>query len=353
MCVIHYQNNCLNDLANVLKNYITEKQSIYILSDNNVSALYLSKILKTLKKSYKRVYVFTIKAGEQSKSLTQFEAFTRYLITHNAQRNSIIINLGGGVVSDLGGFVAASYMRGINYINIPTTILAQIDASIGGKTAINFHNTKNIVGAFHKPLAVIIDTSFIQTLPQKEQLSGWGELFKYFVLTGDFGISGSMPKINSDDYITITQHCINYKQKLVKEDLHDKGLRQILNLGHTAGHGLEITYKLPHGIAVAVGILVATEISRSLNLCTKELKQNIYSVYNNIFSNIHLPVAGEINKLFNIIKSDKKKTSHNSLNFILPIALGKVIIKEVKDDIWQKQVELMVNKLKPKEISNE
>ena len=225
-----------------------------IITDNRVGKLYLDRVMRALKKPDTAVYAFEISAGEVSKSFATVERVLRKLSSLSFDRSDYIINLGGGVVSDLGGFAASIYMRGINYFNIPTTLISIIDSSIGGKTGVDFDGVKNSVGSFYQPKLIISALEFLATLPKQEVLSGLGELAKYKFLTGmDFPLSYiETGKLDVD----LIASCIKVKCSYVIGDEHDRGRRKLLNLGHTFGHAFEAasSFTLSHGEAVSLGL---------------------------------------------------------------------------------------------------
>ena len=270
---IYIHSNWIVDIQNeILAKYNVEK--IFVLIDENVEKIYAEKLFPLF--SQDRVRKYVLPSGENSKNINEYASILTDLARNDFTRNDLVIVLGGGVAGDLAGFVAATYLRGIRYIQVPTTLLSMIDSSIGGKTAIDFDNKKNIVGAFHSPIAVYIDTKFLETLPDEELLSGYGELVKYAIL--DKKIYKLIVKdIEIEDII---RACLVYKKWVVKKDFKEKNLRMLLNLGHTIGHAIESKsqFKIKHGAAVALGIIKASKISNKLKLLKDSEEMKIFNL---------------------------------------------------------------------------
>ncbi len=240
---------------------LTSSDNVFVVSDANVALLYGPLIMGA------RHYI--IPAGEDSKTLVTYEKVARAMLEAGCNRSTTLIAIGGGVVGDLSGFVAATYMRGINWINVPTTLLAQVDSSVGGKTAVDLGDYKNIIGAFHLPKEVIISTHFLYTLPEREWLCGMGEVIKTAFLSRKVKdlLSGMLDNLMDRDEELVQQvvrECIEYKRDVVARDLYESGPRKALNLGHTVGHAIEKTDKhlLSHGEYVAIGLAVEAYVLR-------------------------------------------------------------------------------------------
>ena len=219
----------IGNAGKILSQYISENNfsKIGFLSDNNSSKYCLNRILENHKFDY---HTITIEEGEENKSLSTCEKVWEELINLKFDRNSLLINVGGGVICDLGGFVASTYMRGIDFINIPTTLLSQVDASVGGKLGVDFQNLKNIIGVFREPNSVIIDTIFLQTLSERELRSGFAEVIKHCLIR-DRAMFDKISKKewNDSDWDEIVKHSISIKSDVVSKDLKESGLRKILN----------------------------------------------------------------------------------------------------------------------------
>ena len=292
-------------------------RKVLIVTDDGVPKEYAEALLAQCGEGY----VERLPQGEGSKSFTGLETILSSLLAKGFSRKDLIIALGGGVMGDLAGFAAATYMRGIDFINIPTTTLSQIDSSIGGKTAINLNNVKNIVGAFYQPKAVFIDTTVLNTLTERHYLNGLAEAVKAGMIADSelFAKLEAMTlaeiKDNIEDIITAA---VNVKRYVVEQDEKESGLRKILNFGHTLGHGIESLYNLSelyHGEAVAIGMMMVTEDTAIRERLGKVLKK------------LHLPTAIEYDKdkVFQLVSHDKK-AGGSSISLILVNTIGKAEI---------------------------
>tara|TARA_Y100000741_G_scaffold178970_1_gene135951 strand:- start:852 stop:1913 length:1062 start_codon:yes stop_codon:yes gene_type:complete len=257
-----------NISKSTLNKHLGNKNKILIITDNGVPKKHIKELKNKI--NNKNIATFTLNKGEKSKSFSSYKKILNKLLELKFDRSDIIIALGGGVVGDIAGFSAATYLRGIRYIQIPTTLLAQVDSSVGGKTAINVVQGKNLVGAFYNPSLVLISTSFLGTLSKDEYKSGLGEVVKY-ALIGNKKLKNIIEK-NSQDIINrnesvlkiIIEESIKTKSKIVTEDEKESGIRAILNFGHTFGHAIEAhnNYKnITHGAAITLGMVVASKLS--------------------------------------------------------------------------------------------
>ena len=281
----------------------------------------VSKLNKIISEVTTSLKVFPVKSRDTNKNFNKLQSLIEKMLFYKIDRDSVIITFGGGVIGDIGGFAASILLRGINYIQMPTTLLAQVDSSVGGKTGINTKLGKNLVGAFHQPTKVIIDTSLISTLPKRELYAGFAEVIKYSLICDkdffqyldlNYKKILMMKKPFLEDLIF--KSCL-IKSKIVSQDEKEKGVRAFLNLGHTFGHAFEalLNYKnshLIHGEAVAIGICMAFRLSEKLNLCSKD---DVIKV-ENIISNFKLPncikkhknLELDYKKVFKKLYSDKK-----------------------------------------------
>ncbi len=252
---------------------IVSGHHVFIVSDDIVAPFYLETIKYLLMERSVAVDSIILPHGEQSKSSDGLAAIHRFLIKNAASRHDYILNLGGGMVSDLGGFAAATYMRGIGYINMPTSLLGMVDSGIGGKTAINFDGIKNIIGAFHSPLLTAIYPEFLTTLPVCELRSGMGEVIKYSVISPVFSnmLSGEFPDIE------LIMNCCKIKKRYVELDAYDNGQRKILNFGHTFGHAFESGsgFELSHGEAVGLGMLAIARFGNHIGITPPDVGREI------------------------------------------------------------------------------
>jgi len=308
---IHIGSALLDDTG-LLSSYCTG-DNVLIVSNDIVAPLYIEKIRASIKN--KNIYQLVIRDGEIYKSRESFFQLIDYLVEKGFRRNDTLLALGGGVIGDLSGFVAASYQRGMNLIQVPTSLLAQVDSSVGGKTAINHQQGKNLIGAFYQPSAVIIDVKTLQTLPEREYLSGLGEIVKYALL-GELEIDRIL-KTETNRLLSRDQGilkeliylCCQKKANVVEKDEKEKGERALLNLGHTFGHALETLtdyrYYL-HGEAVSIGILMAL----SLSVRKGFIKNKILEEYSDLFAQLKLPIKIipqlDINEFISAMKKDKK-----------------------------------------------
>jgi len=258
--------------------------------------------------------VITIRDGEENKNLSTCEAVWTELIKLKFDRKSLLINLGGGVVSDLGGFVASTYMRGIDFINIPSTLLAQVDASVGGKLGIDLHNLKNLIGVFREPNCVIVDINFLNTLPERELKSGFAEVIKHCLIR-DQKMFRNIMNIRWEDnnWDEIVKHSIEIKSEVVKKDLKESGIRKILNFGHTIGHAIETTYlhknqRILHGEAISIGMICESYISHHFN---KINFHDLEMITDYILKIYKLPKLNHFTTIIENAYHDKKNLSQN------------------------------------------
>jgi 3-dehydroquinate synthase len=313
-------------------------EKFVILSDNNVFPFYGEKVKKSIEKENKIVKEIVIPPGEKQKNFNTCLKIIENLIKFGINRDDTIINLGGGVINDIGGFVSSIYMRGIKYISVPTTLLSQVDASIGGKTGINLPNGKNLIGSFYQPSFIIIDLKTISTLPYKEIKQGIAEIIKYGVIKNE-KIFQTLEEIKineiDENYSFLIMESVKIKVAIVEKDEKEKkGLREILNFGHTLGHAIEISNikKFSHGDAVSLGMIGESYIAYKNGFCNKEVYLRISELtkkfkLSNSFKNLNLE------KIIEFMKYDKK-VRKDRIRFVLPLKIGKVctgIIVEEKE----------------------
>ena len=272
-----------------------------------------------------QVVQYVIAAGEASKNGQNYLEILNFLAHNRITRSDCIIALGGGVVGDLTGFVAATYLRGIDYIQVPTTLLAAVDSSVGGKTAIDLPSGKNLAGAFYQPELVLCDLSTLSTLPGDVFRDGCAEVIKYGILY-DKSFFSYLEETGPDfDREAVIARCVELKRDVVMEDEFDTGARMKLNLGHTVGHGVEAgsNFEISHGKAVAIGMAIVSRASAARGICTSDTAGKIES----LLCQFSLPVRTEYDSatLFEAALSDKKRNG-NTVNLILPKAIGDCII---------------------------
>jgi 3-dehydroquinate synthase len=309
-------------------------QRCAVITDANVGKKYAKAALKSLSVSGFEPVLITVPAGENSKRIAMVEKCYDQLAAHRLERKSFIVALGGGVVGDLAGFVAATYLRGIPFVQVPTTLLAQVDSSVGGKTGVNLKAGKNLVGAFYQPQLVLCDLDALKTLPKREYISGLAEVIKYGVIYDAIlfaQLERNLPKLLQRDaatLATIIARCCEIKADVVGQDETEGGLRAILNFGHTIGHAIENSSgygKFLHGEAIAIGQVAAARLSRQiLGLPSGDTER-----IEKLFVQAGLPVKIKLTvtqrkKLFAAMKLDKK-VSAGEIKFVLAQKIGKVV----------------------------
>ena len=305
---------------------------IVIVTDSNVANFHLKAVKQHFSKN--ECHTFILSPGEESKNFVELERLLSFMLENNINRNATLIALGGGVVGDLAGFAAASYQRGISYVQMPTTLLAQVDSSVGGKTAINLPLGKNMVGAFYQPQAVFIDTSTLKTLPNREFNSGMAEVVKYGLINdADFldWIGANIPDIlaqNSDTLNYLIQRSCENKAKIVSADERERGIRATLNLGHTFGHAIETALgygKWLHGEAVAAGIMMALFMSWKLGFLHKGQIEEIKLLLTH-FSLPTEPPQQITPEQFIALMSKDKKNIDGSIRLVLLKSFGDAFV---------------------------
>lgn len=311
---------------------------ICIVTDDQVANLYLATLQQQLAESF-QTYSYTIPSGEASKNFDQYYLIQTFLLEHGFDRDSLIVAFGGGVVGDLAGFVAATFMRGIRFVQVPTTLLAH-DSAVGGKVAINHPLGKNMVGAFYQPEAVFYDVSFLQTLTEEEWRSGFAEVIKHGLIKDEIFFTWlkenvlSLNDLKKKDIITTCiEKGIKIKAEVVKEDETESGIRTILNFGHTAGHAVENyngygTYL--HGEAIAIGMLIAAKVSERVN--GFQHFEEIHAMLERFGFPLHLEPMMKGETIVAKMKNDKKSKGGH-IHMVLISQIGEVYVKPVEDDL--------------------
>lgn len=344
--VYEFNNKNIENLSKFNINEIYDE--VLIISDENVYNHQLDNFINNIKA--KIVYEYIIPSGEDSKSLSVYEEIIKYCIRINLSRKSLIIALGGGVVGDLAGFVASTYMRGIDVCQVPTSLLSQVDSSVGGKTGINIGNFKNIIGAFYQPKFTYINIDALKTLSYNEFIAGMAEVIKYSIIYDydflDYLINNSENILNKDNKTLhyMVKKCIEIKADIVSKDEKEGNLRKILNFGHTFGHGVEKLCKISHGEAISIGMNMAFKLAlekgyingsyydKFINACDKFNLPLNFNISLDEKDEITEESKDKINKeILEIMKNDKKN-SFGKINLILPIGFGKVKIIDDIDD---------------------
>lgn len=332
----------LDVLAPVLKSRNEKNVKICIVTDSNVAKIYQNEVEEILKSRYSTVKTFIFESGEANKNLNTIEKLYEYLIINHFERNDLLIALGGGVVGDMTGFAAATYLRGIDFVQIPTTLLAQVDSSIGGKTGVDFAQYKNMVGAFNQPKLVYMNLDVLKTLPKEQFASGMAEALKSGLIRDQEYFTYLCDEIKAIQSLeheailrTVSGSC-KIKREVVQNDPKEKGERALLNFGHTIGHAIEklSDFTLYHGECVALGMVAAAYISfKSGNISKEDLEKikHIISAYN-------LPIRLKTAKMsaddvLAATKSDKKMED-GRVKFVLLHAIGDAYIsREVSDEM--------------------
>ena len=321
---IHFQEKGYQELSK----QIQEKQysSIFILVDNHTMEFCYPKFIQNLNTTVP-IEVIEIEAGEAYKNIETCIGVWNALTELNADRRSLLITLGGGVITDLGGFVASTYKRGIDFVNIPTTLLSMVDASVGGKTGVDLGVLKNQIGLFSNPQMVIIDSNYLQTVIPREIRSGMAEIIKYG-LTYDTHLFSNIKNYNNQQIDTIIHRSIEIKNEVVLEDPKEQNLRKILNFGHTIGHAIESYFlesehkeNLTHGEAIAIGMICETYLSSKLLDFPKETLHEIKKVITDIYGKVTI-LEEDFAPIIELLKHDKKNVS-GEVNFVLLEELEK------------------------------
>ncbi|MDI3312100.1 MAG: 3-dehydroquinate synthase [Thermoanaerobacterium sp.] len=335
---IYISNGILANIGQYLKNHLRSRRVI-IVTDSNVSNIYLQKVENTLSKDGFVVNHSVIKAGEESKNLDTVKRLLEECFAFGLLRDSAVLALGGGVVGDIAGLVAALYMRGIDFIQIPTTLLAQVDSSVGGKVGVNLDEGKNIAGTFYQPKAVFIDTSVLKTLNRREVLGGISEIIKYGIIKDEslldfFEINmGKILNLDDDMMKYLIKRSCEIKSDVVSKDEKENNIRAVLNYGHTIGHALEsITQykKYIHGEAVAIGMYYAAKIA----LNRRYIDESYLLRIKNLLVSSGLPVDyGNIDK-YEIVEGIKhdKKNREGKIKFVLPVGHGNAEIFDILEE---------------------
>jgi len=329
-------NNALGLLPNKIKNECPKTKKIALILDTKIPSKF-KKSLKTKLKNYE-LLILPFFASEKNKSFKQVNFYLNKILSKNFNRSDLIIGVGGGITGDVAGFVASIFKRGINFINIPTTLLAQVDSSIGGKTGVNSNQGKNLIGSFYQPKLVISDISFLNFLSKKEMICGYAEILKHSLIKDKIffnwlkkNTENIFKKKSKELTYAIKKSC-RIKMYFVNKDVNEKGLRMILNFGHTFAHAIEVknnySKKVTHGEAVLSGMILALRISFIKKLCTLKTVNEIEQIYKNNglnytykkYSNQNL-----INSLIPHLKNDKKNND-NKVNFILLKKIGQTTL---------------------------
>ncbi len=287
---------------------LTQGQKNFVVTDSNVYALYTD----WFEKYFLNTELFVLPAGEENKNFHSLYAILEKMTAAGLHRSSKLFAVGGGVVGDIGGLAAALYMRGISYAQIPTTLLAQVDSSVGGKTAVDLGGVKNVVGAFYQPTEVLVDPTFLKTLPAREIKSGVGEIIKYCALNGDIfdKIEQNTDKLTDLAFLKgLLVDCIAHKASVAQADEKERGERRSLNVGHTTGHAIELTSGLSHGESVLYGMLLETRMAIEAGVCDREYGNRLLTIIQKA-----LAIAPQSQMGFDNLQTDAEKARADKKN---------------------------------------
>ena len=339
--MILYFDTSFDNLKKAFSELSTLPGKVCVVADTNTGPLYADSIIAVLEEMFENVDNFFFPAGEENKNLRSIEALYNFLLDKHYDRHDCLLALGGGVVGDMTGFAAATYLRGISYVQVPTTLLAQVDSSIGGKTGVDFMGYKNMVGAFHMPEFVYTNSLTLKTLPEKEFVSGMGEVLKSALLADSNFFEWILDHMDGiteqeDDVIfEMVRRTASIKEKIVEKDPTEKGERALLNLGHTIGHAIEKykNFTMPHGMCVGLGCIAAAAISMKRGYLGPE---ELYEI-RDVCVMFGLPMFADgidDQEILRITKSDKKMAG-GRIRFILLKEIGKAVIA---DDVTDEEI---------------
>jgi 3-dehydroquinate synthase len=304
---------------------LISSDNLVIITDENINAIYGG--------SFPKAHIIVIPAGERSKNFKIIEKITIKILQMNIDRSGFILGIGGGVVCDIAGFIASIYLRGINFGFISTSLLSQVDASVGGKNGINLGGAKNMIGNINQPDFVLCDQSMLKTLPEDEYLSGLGELIKHAIIK-DKSLLNHIEKdremiLARDEFVMekLIGESVQIKSKIVTKDEREGGIRRLLNFGHTFGHAIEIKYGYSHGISVAMGMVMASQFSFSKGMITKSDVEKIHSILNSFSL---LPPADLSGKVIEKMLIHDKKRKGDTIHFVLLKSIGNAVVVPVK-----------------------
>ena len=332
-----------NHVADAIDNAVAtlKPSDVFVLADVNTTH-YALPILKSMSTAIANAKIITCLAGDLNKNLDQLAKVWNALIAGQASRTALLINLGGGAVTDLGGLAAATFKRGMKTINVPTTLLGAVDAAVGGKTAINYGGVKNMIGVFNKPDMVIISTMFFNSLPLQEMLSGYAEMIKHGLLKSKTTLADllaydiTVPHNSDNRLLGLIRESVLIKEDIVRQDPTEKGLRRTLNLGHTVGHAFEaLAMKrlspIPHGYAVAWGIVVELVLSNMLKQFDSATLHKVAQYIRQSYGAFDI-TCDDYDQLLAYMRQDKKNLDTSHINFTLLRAVGDPVINITATD---------------------
>ncbi len=327
---------------------LSPKQKVVVVTNHTVAPLYADKITALLEQKGCISSVLELPDGEKYKTLETFNTVLSFLLEHNHSRDVVIIALGGGVIGDLVGFAASCYQRGVDFIQIPTTLLSQVDSSVGGKTAVNHPLGKNMIGAFYQPKAVIIDTDCLATLPEREFDAGMAEVIKYGIIYDEaffLWLEQHMDELYALDEQALTYaiaRCCQIKAEVVAQDEKESGIRALLNLGHTFGHAIEAELGYGnwlHGEAVSAGTMMAAKTAQLQGLITQQQVERILSIFKRAKLPVHTPESMSFDDFMKHMMRDKKVLA-GELRLVLPTSIGTSdVVKGVPETIIEQAID--------------
>ena len=303
---------------------LTKGQKNFVVTDSNVYALYRS----WFERYFPATQTFILPAGEENKNFQSLYAILEKMTGAGMHRSSKLFAVGGGVVGDIAGLAAALYMRGISYVQIPTTLLAQVDSSVGGKTAVDLGGVKNVVGAFYQPCEVLVDPTFLQTLPSRELKCGLGEIVKYCALSADIFdyVEQNLDKLTDLAFLeSLIVACMQHKANVVARDEKERGERRALNVGHTTGHAIELSYGLSHGESVLYGMLLETRMAMELGICGCAYGEKLLAIVEKAIAISPLDEVdfSNISEVAKLAKLDKKNRDDGQIAMSVAKAKGE------------------------------
>ena len=326
------QNNSLDRLAEMLQ--IRGLENPIVVTDENVAELHAEKVVASLHASGFDPSVLPIPAGESYKTLQTISQLWHGFLKTGMDRNSTVIALGGGVLSDMAGFAAATFMRGADWVVLPTTLLAMVDASLGGKTGFDLPEGKNLIGSFHAPKLVLADLQVLKTLPEGELISGLAEVVKHGVISDPelFNLCARGLAWVKDHLDDIVKRAMAVKIQIIEDDPYENGFRAALNLGHTVGHAVELAsgFKIRHCEAVAIGMVAEAKLAERLTVAAKGVSDAVAESLSALHLPIHIPKALSREQIVQAMKVDKKK-NRQVIRFALPVEIGKVELVNLTD----------------------
>jgi len=320
------QENGLDQLGNLLKSRGLGG-AVLVVSDDNVSPLYAEGVLKALESAEFTTSLLGIPVGEEYKTLESVSTIWHGCLEAGLDRNSTVLALGGGVVGDLTGFAASTYMRGVPWVNVPTTVLSMVDASLGGKTGFDLPEGKNLIGSFHPPRLVLADPNTLSTLPDSEFRSGLAEVVKHGVIADNdlFELcSNGIEQVN-ENLDHIVHRAMGVKVKIIQEDPFEQGVREALNLGHTIGHAVELVsgFEIRHGEAVSIGMIAEARLAERLTVAEPGLSDAMMDTLTRLGLPVEIPAGLPRDEIIRAMKMDKKKAA-GVVRFALPVRIGEV-----------------------------